>query len=178
MISLEKSLNNIKNIGIYQFSSISKTVAAADKVNKFSDLNIFEILELGKSSTIIISGEKNSLLNLARETIPTNTEIIENINIKVINAYLSLENSNIKKYFICVESMWLGELFHYANLLVNNQWEFVDFRFPRYEKSVGYILMTSDIADLELCSVQLSKIEHTIIENPSNKIKDFYNINI
>ncbi len=41
-----------------------------------------------------------------------------------------------------------------------------------------YLLMTSDVADLALCSIQLSKVEYSIIQKPSDKIKEFYNIKI
>lgn len=139
----------------------------------------FEVAPLGKkgflfaelSESLADSLEKSFPKDFAQKTV--HFQILKNIDSRVINSYLGLESSQVKKFILFESFSFLGEALHRAQQALDLGFEVVDLRMIRSHDPVTHVLLTG--YDIEKVKKFMGP-DSVLIENPGHNLKNYFDI--
>jgi hypothetical protein len=159
-------MNNL-SLGVFQFSSFGE--ALKEVHNK---IGLLEVIPMGKNTTVIFESEKENLEKISAQT----KVIINNPHPNLLKTYLSLENSNVLRSLLVAESSHCGELFEIVNKGLELNLKVVDFRIPRTEAALGYVILTSENSIAETKFSQFKQARIITIDQVGDELKSHYNL--
>jgi hypothetical protein len=145
-------------------------------------LQLIEHLDLGGDSSIILKGEHEEvqkyLLNLRHGDLKR-TSLVENLSEALIKCYFSLEFTPPQKHLLIIESDFVGDLFVWSNQFSSLGAKPVEFRFPKYTRSVGLVILTANETEPFQDLYRKAKSERlkiTAIQNIASGLVDYLDI--
>ena len=166
---------------------LTKLGTAYQIINSFVDgenIQVFEISPIGLQSVLILMSKDLILLQLVHNQSLSlykseilSSAIIENIDAKILDPYLSQQNAKLKSNLLVFETNTFSSAFVKAKQLTDSDLVIIDFRAIRTSPPNLIIVATSDsIEKLNNFMDQNSNVKMTVIPKIENPLKSYFEI--
>ncbi|MBC7465479.1 MAG: hypothetical protein H7256_05755 [Bdellovibrio sp.] len=177
-------MTEFKNLLVFD---LTKLGAAYQIINSFVDdevVHVFEVSPLGTSAVLILASNDIITLKFIEKECQAffksdilNMAFLENVDEKIIEAYLSQNQTAVQKHLAIVEENSFAGAFQVANHALKQGIHIVDFRVVR--TSIPNLILTLTSDSIEILS-QLAQpqqlLKLTVIENSQKPLKSYFEI--
>jgi hypothetical protein len=137
----------VTSLAIAQFSSVGSGYRALNRATQDPQLEVVEFSPIGERSILLLRGpvaQARSFITNTKLSDLHKSLVIEDLDPRVLRAYLSLESATPKDSMAILESGFIGDLFAWANEAVKIGAGLVDFRWFRTSSPSGYLLLAGE----------------------------------
>lgn len=111
-----------------------------------SPVEVLELIPAAQGCLCLVVGEPQKLMDLIRHQRSAtllSSDVIENLDPRVLEAFYSLANPKLGSLLLTIESPSLGRLFRLANTALTFNFEILEFRAPRAGQTKGLLSLSA-----------------------------------
>lgn len=162
-----------QNLAIVLFSDHMSALAGLNDVTADSRAELLEIAPLGKKVLALLQGQVEHVKEVSCEKI----RILPQFETNTLKAYYGLQNINLLKHVLIVESDFAGDLFFACDEALKAGLAIGEFRVPRTPSALSYLWITSDEEKkLKDLSLKFENISYRLVSNLNANLQKFLNV--
>jgi len=150
-------------LGVVLLKSVGAGYLALNTAGQLKDLEVLEFSPLGQASQILVLGTEAKVKAFIVEMRTGDIDrsiCLPEFDEKILRAYLSLDNAEVKSFVLVVEGHFVGDLFAVATNLRQAGLQIVDFRVFRSSGSPGFLVLTGEEAQLKKADLWIQEQQH------------------